>query len=117
MKKKLIGFNYRGKKLSFEVFAVPKWREAIGLMFSRREKAKALLFEFKKPVRMPIHSLFVFFPFFAVWLDSENKVVGSKIVYPFKFRILPSEKFVKLVEIPLNSKYDLFAIPSIKRKI
>jgi len=117
MEKKLIGFNYEGKRRKIEVYKVPKWFEGIGLMFSRRKKAKILLFEFKKPVKMAIHSYFVFFPFLAIWLDSKNKVLDLKIVKPFKIGVLPSEKFTRLIEIPLSVKCDFLEIPSIKRKI
>ncbi|MDP3966376.1 MAG: DUF192 domain-containing protein [archaeon] len=117
MKKRLIGLNYRGKKISLEVYRVPKLLRAIGLMFSRREKAKALIFEFGKPVRIPIHSWFVFFPFIAIWTDSENKIVDSKVIHPFTFYVLPSERFTNLIEIPINTRYNFFEIPSIKRKI
>lgn len=116
MKKKLIGLNLEEKKIELEVFVVPFWREGIGLMFQRREKAKALIFEFKNSVKMAIHSWFVFFPFFAIWLDSKNKVIAYKIVRPFNFNILPSEKFVKLIEIPLNKRYKFLNSPSIKER-
>ncbi len=75
-----------------------------GLMFSRREKANALLFEFKKPTKMKIHSHFVFFPFLAIWLDEENNVLDLKEVKPFKTSIGIKESFSKLVEIPINRK-------------
>ena len=113
MKKKLIGLTFKGKKRNLEVFKVPFWKEGIGLMFQRREKARALLFEFKKPVSFKIHSFFVFFPFFAIWLNSENKIIGSELVKPFKFGISPSEKFVKLIEIPINKTYNFLEFPSI----
>ncbi len=116
MKKKLIGLNLKGKKIKLETFVVPFWRKGIGLMFQRREKAKALVFEFKSPVKMAIHSWFVFFPFFAIWLDSKNKVLSYKIVKPFEFNILPSKKFVKLVEVPISKKYKVLGLPSIKER-
>ena len=104
MKRKLIGLEIDGKRKDVEVYVVPKWYEGIGLMFKRRERARALLFKFKKPVKMAIHSFFVFFPFFAIWLNEKDEIVGIKKVKPFKFRVLPSRKFVKLVEIPINKK-------------
>lgn len=77
-----------------------------GLMFRRRENAPALLlFDFKKSLRIKIHSWFVFFPFLAVWLDDKNKIVEKRLVKPWKFLVLPRKKFMKLVEIPLNKKY------------
>ena len=105
MKKKEIGFQLHGKKIKIEAEVVPFWKEGIGLCFSRRERARALLFDFKKLTEMSIHSYFVFFEFLAIWLDEKNKVVDFKFVKPFEFNVLPSGKFTKLLEIPLNEKY------------
>lgn len=117
MKEKNINFYFKNKKVKLKVCVVPGWFRGIGLMFNKKKNAKALLFEFKKPVRMAIHSWFVFFPFLAVWIDGHGKVIFSKIVKPFTNYVLPSVKFTKLVEIPLNGNYKSFESPSIKRKI
>ena len=77
-----------------------------GLMFHRREKCTSMLFEFKKPTRMKIHSLFVFFKFAAVWLDDKNKIIDKKLINPFRLSISCKKPFYKLVEIPLNKEYD-----------
>lgn len=78
----------------------------IGLMFSRRKKAKILLFSFKRKQKIRIHSFYVFYPFIAVWLDDRNKVVDLKIVKPFTLCISHKNRADKLVEIPINDKYD-----------
>ncbi len=76
-----------------------------GLMFVPRKKAKALLFEFNRPEKFSLTSLFVFFPFIALWLDSKNNVIDFKKVKPFRV-IIPSRKtYYRLIEIPLNKKY------------
>lgn len=74
-------------------------------MFSQREEADALLFDFNKPTRMAIHSLFVFFSFVSVWLDDKNNVIELRKVKPFTFFVRPQKNFHKLVEIPINNKY------------
>jgi len=103
---KEIGFDFKGEKINLKVKVCNSFEKFIGLMFSRREKAKALLlFDFKKPHRMKIHSLFVFFLFFAVWLDDRNKVMELKLVKPWKFLVLPKKPFFKLIEIPINHRY------------
>lgn len=51
-----------------------------GLMFSKR---KNILFVFRKPAAHPIHSLFVFFNFHAIYLDENMRVVDSREVRPF----------------------------------
>jgi len=112
----LIGLTCEGKKISFEVKVVPKWYEGIGLMFSFKEKASALLFEFKKPVRMAIHSFFVFFPFVAIWLDDDYNILDIKTVRPFSFRVLPSGKFTKLIEVPLNKNYNFLNLRRAKER-
>ena len=78
--------------------------KVVGLMFCRREKADSLLFEFKKPTKMKIHSHFVFFPFLAIWLNDDNEILALKEVKPFKINIGIRKSFSKLVEIPINNK-------------
>ena len=80
-----------------------------GLMFTKKENAKALLFDFKKPVNYMFHSLFVFFEFVAVWLDDKNKVIDVRLISPWKFNITPKKPFNKVIEIPLNSRYKKIA--------
>jgi len=98
--------KYKKKKIKIpDVYKVPKIKEGIGLMFHRRENCPAMLFEFKKPVKMKIHSFFVFFPFVGVWLDEGNKIIEMKIIRPWKISISPKKQFNKLLEIPVNKKY------------
>jgi len=73
-----------------------------GLMF-RTRKTVPLVFEFKKDTRREIHSLFVFFPFKAIWLDKNNRILDKRIIRPFSFSIKPGKKFRKLIEIPLKN--------------
>ena len=74
-------------------------------MFSSRKNARALLFNFKKPVKLAIHSFFVFYPFLAIWLDNKNKAVKISVVKPFTLFVKPKKSFLKLIEIPINEKY------------
>lgn len=116
--KKTICLKYKNKRLNLEV-KICNWFEKIrGLMFCRREKAQALLFVFKKPTKIKIHSLFVFFPFIAIWFDSENKKVDSKIVKPGKWVVSSEKPFSKLIEIPINKNYSKISeFPSVIRKV
>ena len=101
-----IGLRSENKKISFEIEKCNLLEMFRGLMFRRKENAPALLlFDFKKPGRMKIHSWFVFFPFLAVWLDDKNKILEIKKVRSWSFCVFPKEKFYKLVEIPINKKY------------
>ncbi len=102
----LIGLKYKNRKIKLDVKKCNLFWMVKGLMFTRREKARALLlFDFKKSRKMKIHSFFC--PeFLAVWLDEENNIIEKKIVHSFNFLILPKRKFSRLVEIPCNSKYD-----------
>lgn len=92
--------------------------KAKGLMFVRREKARALIFDFPDKTRLAIHSLFVFFPFVSVWLDDKSRIVSIKEVKPFLFSVRPEKPFLRLIEIPLNKKYKEIAkkILSMKEK-
>ena len=76
-----------------------------GLMFCFKENSKALLFEFRKPVKRKIHSLFVFFPFLCVWMDKKNNILEKRIIDPWKISVFPKKPFHKLLEIPINKKY------------
>jgi len=71
----------------------------LGLMF-RTRKTEPLLFKFNKPVRISIHSLFVFFKFKAYWYDEHGLLIESRVVKPFSINIKPSKSFSKLVEVP-----------------
>jgi len=101
----LIDLKYKNKKINIDVKRCNLFWMVKGLMFRRRENAPALLlFDFKKPKRMKIHSFFC--PrFLAVWLDKKNNIIEKRIIHPFNPLILPKRKFSRLVEIPCNSKY------------
>ena len=106
MKKIKVGLKYKKRKIEIKnVKRLGEFGKGIGLMFRSREKCPAMLFEFSKPTIMKIHSLFVFFPFAAVWLDEKNKIINKKIVKPFQFIVPCKNPFYKLLEIPVNKKY------------
>ncbi|MFH1307417.1 MAG: DUF192 domain-containing protein [archaeon] len=112
MKAKL---NFKGKEIVIEnIKKCNSWEKFKGLMFTDKEDATALLFEFSKTGRQSIHSYFVRMPFIAIWLDSSGKIVEHKLVSPGNLSIKPEKEFSKLIEVPLNNKYqevfDLFAI-------
>ncbi len=100
-----ITFRYKNKKISLDVQKCNFFQRLSGLMFRRREKARSLLFDFRNPTRISIHSLFVFFPFVAIWLDNKNEVMEVQKVASFRCYIFPRENFYKLIEIPINKKY------------
>lgn len=75
-----------------------------GLMF-RTSKTMPLLFEFSKETRMAIHSFFVFFQFYAIWLDENNKIIEMQKVKPFTLLVKPKKPFSKLLEIPMDESY------------
>lgn len=103
-----IQFRVKAKKLS-------EIGKGIGLMFKSRQ-AKNVLFEFRKPVRMAIHSFFVFFPFAAIWLNEKNEFVEGKIVFPFIPHIAPKKQFYKLIEIPLHKSEENLPLSSIMER-
>ncbi len=100
-----IGLAYKGKKIIINARKCSPIMEAVGLMFSRREKAEALLFDFSGRGEYMLHSFFVFFPFLAVWLDGKNRISEIMVVMPFSFGIKPKKRFSKIVEIPINRRY------------
>lgn len=88
-----------------DIKKISEIEKIIGMMFHSKENCPAMLFQFKKQTNIPIHSLFVFFPFIAVWLDNKNNIVDIKKIKPFKLSIKSNKPFYKLLEIPLNKKY------------
>ncbi len=100
-------FKYKNKNFSFNVKKCTSiFSKARGLMFRRLKNAPNLLFIFKKPGNYSIHSCFCFFDFVAVWFLG-NKIIDVKIVKPFRLCVLPSIKFDKLLEIPLNNEKNI----------
>ena len=104
--KKTICFRYKNNKIHLVAEECGFLKRFTGLMFATRKNARALLFDFGKPNRMKIHSLFVFFPFFAVWLDEKNNVIDMKKIKPFALSACPKKPASKLVEIPINKRYN-----------
>ena len=71
----------------------------IGLMFSKKNKELALVFEFKKEQIIPIHMFFVFFPIDLIFLDKHKKVVELKEdLRPFNF-YKPENKAKYIIEL------------------
>ena len=91
---------YGKRSIGIKTKQVSFFGKFTGLMFNRGRDV--LLFDFGKEVRYSIHSLFVFYPFLALWLDSNNKVLDYKTITPFRFGIKPKKSFRKLIEIPFN---------------
>jgi uncharacterized membrane protein (UPF0127 family) len=99
--------KYRGRKLAIEPLEICNslWKRSIGLMFSSKEKSKAKIFVFQNPTQMSIHSFFVFFPFFAVWIDENGKILDKRLVLPWMFSVKPKQPYTRLIEIPINAHY------------
>jgi len=100
-----VGLRHKDKNIVIEVKKCGYSDEAFGLMFQKKENANALLFDFSNRERLALHSLFVFFPFLAIWLDDKNKILEFRIIKPFSFNVLSKKPFSKIVEVPINLKY------------
>ena len=99
--------NYKGKSIRVKDVKIcdtvlSKFK---GLMFANKDNAQVLVFKFKKPTNQAIHSLFVRFPFISIWLDEHGKVVEIRIIKPWKLYVKSKQKFSKLIEVPINKKY------------
>ena len=104
--KKRIKLNFKGKKFEIDLQICNWFGMFRGLMFRSKENSPALLFHFKEPDKIRIHSLFVFFPFVAIWLDAKNKIIELKVIKPWRFFVLPKKSFCRLIEIPINKGYE-----------
>lgn len=106
MKEKInLRIGLKNKNIFLEARKCNYLDEAFGLMFQKKTKARALLFDFTGRKGLVLHSLFVFFPFLAIWLDDKNRILELKIVKPFTFNVYSKKQFSKIVEIPINKKY------------
>lgn len=108
-------FSWKKKKFLISARRLSECGKGIGLMFKFRN-SENLLFEFKKPTQMAIHSFFVFFPFAAIWLNEKNEFIEGKIVFPFTIYIAPKKPFYKLIEIPLNKSEESLPLSSIMER-
>ena len=73
--------------------------KALGLMFSRKDKDRALVFLFKKKQIVPLHMLFVFYKIDVLFLDKDRKVVEIKRNFkPFTF-YTPKSKAMYVAEV------------------
>lgn len=98
-----ISFKYKGKTFRIKAKRCNEFEKAIGLMFKSRG-TKPLLFDFKKPTNLKIHSFFVFFPFVAVWIDGRGKVIEAREIRPFTLAAYPKKSFKRLIEVPGTMK-------------
>lgn len=114
MNEKIINCNFKDIKFGINCVILSKWAYGIGLMFKKKSKAKPLLFAFNNS-NQSIHSLFVNFPFYAIWMDKNFNILEIKKVKPWKFSIKCRREFDYLLEIPLVSYKDF--IPSEARRI
>ncbi len=103
MKTKKVYFNLNGKKFKFDAEICEGLKAGRGLMF-KSKNTNALLFEFDNQSKTPLTSLFVFFPFVAVWLDGE-RIVDIRLIKPFKPLIRTKKRFNRILEIPVNHRY------------
>ena len=104
---KIISLKYKGKVLRVEAKNLGFFGRIRGLMF-RTKETDNLLFEFKKPERIRIHSMFVFFSFVGVWLDKNNKILQIKVVKPFQFSVSSEKSKI------IDRQRPLFELPSLK---
>lgn len=88
--------TYKGVELPIEARGKKK---LFGFMF-QPSKTTPLLFRFSDERARYVHSFFVFFPFIAVMMDKNNKVVDNRIFKPFEI-YRPKKRFTLLLEVPL----------------
>ncbi|MBU2616953.1 MAG: DUF192 domain-containing protein [Nanoarchaeota archaeon] len=96
---KKISFNHKGKKISLNCRECGFF--SLGLMF-RSKWTMSCVFEFEEITNFKISSIFVFFPFVAIWLDSDGKVMEIKKIEPFTLLTFPKKSYRTLVEVPIN---------------
>ena len=75
-----------------------------GLMF-RKHLKHALVFDLGRETNIgaAIHSIFVFFPFDIIWLNSKGLVVAMRTVGPFRLFESPGAKAHYFIELPAGT--------------
>jgi len=90
------------KEIEIDEIAKSFYSKMKGLMF--RQRPKRILFIFDKEDIHPIHSIFVFFTFDAVYLNEDMKIVEIfKNIKPFTLIIRPTKKAKYLLEMEKGS--------------
>jgi uncharacterized membrane protein (UPF0127 family) len=76
-----------------------------GLMFSKINKAQAIIIERKKEsiLNSSIHMLFVFQKLKIIWLNSNKEVVDIKDAYPFISLLKPKKPAKYILEFHHNN--------------
>lgn len=74
-----------------------------GLMFKLH--SKPIMFEWDKPGIRAIHSFFCK-TFVAIWCVGDT-VVETEVIKPFRWNVVPTKEFDRLVEIPLKKYHEL----------
>lgn len=97
--------KHKGKKIYLEVKDCGFLEKGRGLTFRRREKAPALLFEFKRKFGNMLTSYFVFFDFLVLWCDKNLNVLEIRKIKPWDFSFDSKTNYRKVVEIPINRRY------------
>lgn len=107
--------NNKGKNIELEVRKLGFIARFFGMMF-RSRKTENLLFDFGEDIHLHFHSLFVFFPFLIIWLDSQDRILDFRAVKPFTLNICTGKFFRKVVEIPINEKNKIIINKIVKAK-
>ena len=73
----------------------------LGMMF-RTSDTEPIYWDFEKDVDIKFHTLFCFFPICGIWKDSNDNVICTKTLKPWKLGHHPGKPFRKFIEIPIK---------------
>lgn len=78
-----------------------------GLMFTFPiSEDRAVLFEFEKPERRPVHTYFVFYPINIYWLDKNYNVIDSVYISSFQ-KYYPKLKAKYVLETHVDNYFEI----------
>lgn len=102
--------KYNGAVIAKNIeFARTLLKQALGLMF--RESILpdySMIFIIRKPSRVNVHMLFVFFPIDLIFLDDEKKVMGFSRLKPWVgFKAMKDIKYVLEMKAGTIDKFNL----------
>jgi uncharacterized membrane protein (UPF0127 family) len=77
--------KYNGVEIAKNIeFARTTFRHVLGLMFRTSIPYDySMIFKLKKPSKVSIHMLFVFFPIDVIFLNEEKKIMGLSLLRPW----------------------------------
>jgi uncharacterized membrane protein (UPF0127 family) len=91
-----------GKIVTKKIKICKGLQKAIGLMFHKKSNS-AFIFSFNRQQNVMLHTFFVFFPIYVLFLDAQKKVIYKREMKPF---IVLGHKAKYIIEFTSKRNFD-----------